>query len=367
MSSDSDDDLPQSTDPVDNAWALKIPQFKQEHNKGGMLEESSFATLFPKYREKYLRDAWPLVQKTLTEHHIKADLDLIEGSMSVKTTRKTWDPYVIIKARDMLRLMARSVPFEQAVRVLEDEISCDVIKIGKLVRNRDKFVKRRQRLIGPNGATLKSIELLTNCYVLVQGNTVAALGPYRGLQHVREIVNDTMNNIHPIYNVKALMIKRELAKDPNLRQDDWQRFLPKFKSKNISKRKQPKQRKEKGEYTPFPPAQPESKVDKQLASGEYFLKEDQKQAKRHKEREDRQKAVAKKNQEKRNEAFVPPQEDVPMGGGKKRKATDEKEGQKKSKTRKGEGEGGAVTAAAAAVDVKALKDKIKKANKRVKG
>ena len=57
------------------------------------------------------------------------------------------------------------------------------------------------------------------------------------------------------------MIKKELAKDPNLKNEPWDRFLPKFKSKNLSKRKKPQKKREKKEYTPFPPPQPESKVN----------------------------------------------------------------------------------------------------------
>ncbi|XP_030304921.1 KRR1 small subunit processome component homolog isoform X2 [Calypte anna] len=324
---------------VPDGW--KEPAFTREDNPKGLLEESSFATLFPKYREAYLKECWPLVQKALSEHYINATLDLIEGSMTVTTTKKTFDPYAIIRARDLIKLLARSVPFEQAVRILQDDVACDIIKIGSLVRKKETFIKRRGRLLGPKGSTLKALELLTNCYIMVQGNTVSALGPFSGLKEVRKVVLDTMKNIHPIYNIKTLMIKRELSKDPELRMQSWERFLPKFKRKNLNKRKEPKKKNTKKEYTPFPPAQPESQIDKELASGEYFLKERQKKQKRVQEIKAKQADALKKRQEERNKAFIPPKEKPVM---KTQKASTEKK-----------------------IDVEAIKEKVKNAKKKKLG
>mmetsp|Transcript_7026 Transcript_7026/g.30904 ORF Transcript_7026/g.30904 Transcript_7026/m.30904 type:complete len:272 (-) Transcript_7026:713-1528(-) len=214
-----------------------------------------------------------------------------------------------------------------------DDIASDIIKIGNLTRsdvltnvcavqdrlpnanrcrfclsrNKERFVKRRQRLIGPNGSTLKAIELLTECYVLVQGNTVSAVGSHKGLKQVRRIVEDCMNNVHPVYNIKILMIKRELSRDDELKSENWDRFLPKFKKKNQKQKKTA--RKEKKPYTPFPPLPPQSKVDKQLESGEYFLSERGKSKRSvHEKKEAAAQKSARKRQERAKDYIPPPAE-----------------------------------------------------------
>jgi ribosomal RNA assembly protein len=326
-----------------------------------MLEESSFATLFPAYREKYLREAWPGITRALKAVGVACELNLVEGSMTVKTTRSTTDPYIIVKCRDVIKLLARSVPVEQALRVLQDDVQGDVVKIGGIVANKERFVKRRQRLLGPDGQTLKAIELLTGCYCLVQGNTVSCVGSYRGIKQVRGIVEDCMNNVHPVYNIKTLMIRRELAKDPALANENWDRFLPKFKAKVKAAKKggadpvadeldgaeaaaqeqseeeqaeeqqqakwsaaaqeeeEPmeedasaaaakKPAKKKKKYSPFPPAQTPSKVDLALESGAYFASAQEREAKRRAERMAKADESHVERQVKRAKAFQAPAE-----------------------------------------------------------
>ncbi|KAK9474453.1 KRR1 small subunit processome component [Dipodascopsis tothii] len=306
MPSTHNRDKPWDVEGIDK-W--KEDEFKPEDNASQLpfTEESSFATLFPKYRESYLRQIWGDVTRALEPKGIACVLDLVEGQMSVKTTRKTYDPAAILKSRDLIKLLARSVPFPQAVKILDDTMACDIIKIGGIVRNKERFVKRRQRIIGPNGNTLKVLELLTQCYVLVQGTTVAVMGGYKGLKEARRIIIDCMHNIHPIYHIKELMIKVELAKNPELANESWDRFLPHFKKRNVA-RKKPKVVKDKKTYTPFPPAQQPRKVDLQMESGEYFLSKAEKaQRDNAQKHESRERAKAAKQQE-REKAFVPPKE-----------------------------------------------------------
>ena len=267
-----------------------------------------------------------MITRSLEKYGIACTLDLVEGSMTVKTTRKTYDPASILNARDLIKLLSRSVPAPQAVQILEDGVAADIIKIRNLVRNKERFVKRRQRILGPNGSTLKALELLTQCYILVQGNTVSAMGSYKGLKEVRRVVEDCMANIHPIYHIKELMIKRELMKDPELATENWERFLPHFKKRTLSKRRKPMNITDKSKkvYTPFPPPQEKSKVDLQIESGEYFLGKQAKERAVKERREEKQREKQTEKKRDRQKEFLPPRE----------------EGEKKEKKRKREEEDG---------------------------
>ncbi|KAH0487705.1 MAG: hypothetical protein KVP17_000765 [Porospora cf. gigantea B] len=260
-------DKPWDTDDVDK-WEVK--PFTEEDNPNGLLEESEFVIMFPKYREKYLKEMWPQLEAFMAEFRLEVHLDLAEGTVKVSNTKKTFDPYAIIKGRDLLKLVSRSVPFVQAKKVMEDNTFCDVIRISGYVRNKARFVNRRQRLLGPNGSTLKAIELLTECYVLVQGNTVCVLGTLKGIKLCRRIVVDCMKNVHPVYHVKELMIKRELEKDETLKNENWDRFLPQFRKRVTAKRAKKKIAK-KREKAVFPPLPTPRKEDLLMATGEYFL------------------------------------------------------------------------------------------------
>lgn len=105
------------------------------------------------------------------------------------------------------------------------------------------------------------------------------------------------------------MTKRELMKDPALKNESWDRFLPKFKKKNVQTKK-PKKQVVKKKYTPFPPPQQPSKVDLQLESGEYFMKEHEKKQKKQDEKEQAQQQKTAQKKKEKEAAFAAPKEEI---------------------------------------------------------
>ena len=131
-------------------------------------------------------------------------------------------------------------------------------------------------------------------------------------------------------------------KDSELKNEDWERFLPHFKKRTLSKRKKPLKITDKSRkpYTPFPPPQEKSKVDLQIESGEYFLGKQAKERAAKERREEQQREKQAEKEMVKQKEFVPPQENNTASSKKekkekkrKRKEENGSEGKKKKKRR----------------------------------
>lgn len=79
-------------------------------------------------------------------------------------------------------------------------------------------------------------------------------------------------------------------KDEKMKDENWDKFLPKFKQVKVN-RKKSKKISEKKEYTPFPPEPTPRQQDIKMETGEYFLSE--------KEIKQRKMEIKKKKQQQR--------------------------------------------------------------------
>jgi ribosomal RNA assembly protein len=106
-----------------------------------------------------------------------------------------------------------------------------------------------------------------------------------------------------------------------LKNESWDRFLPNYKKRSLSKRLKPHKinDKTKKPYTPFPPPAEPSKVDLQLEAGEYHIGREAKKRIAQEERLERQKAKKEEKKREREKDFVAPDEPVDGDGERKKK------------------------------------------------
>lgn len=266
----------------------EMVRFSETDFKNEFAEMSTEEVMYPQYREKYMIQTEKYIVKALEGKNLSCMVDVSKRTICVSTNRRTRDPFIFIKGVNFVKLVSRGVEVAEAMKILEDEYFCEVVDIKSMVKCKERFERRRERLIGPSGVTLKAIRMLTGCHVLVQGKTVSVIGGYRGVEEVKKTVVECMNNVlHPVYQIKRLIEKRKLEGDATKAGEDWERFLPRIKKS--SKRSKKVVARRTGE---LPSDIPARKEDIAMETGEYFMgdgcNEDERKEARRRAREARE-------------------------------------------------------------------------------
>ena len=207
-------------------------EFDESKFKHAFLETSSFSVMFAKHRLEYLRSVESFIKKACSRKNIEYTANYDEYTMEVSTTGRTRDPYVIIKGQSMIELLSKGVPLECAAEVLEEDIFSDIIPTHLLCSNEKTFERRKHRILNPK--ILKALELLTKCKVFISGKVACVVGNFRGLTDAKSVLISCFENLHPVYAIKELIIKRKLAKEN--KEGDWSRFMPEIKKTHAKKK-----------------------------------------------------------------------------------------------------------------------------------
>ncbi|ORE00131.1 KRR1 [Hepatospora eriocheir] len=200
----------------------KIPEWNEKLVKE-FTETSECAVMYPKFRMNYLKSVQKYIEKAL--HNKKLKFEMNDDEMRVFTTKQTRDPCAIISGDEMINLLSKGFCLEDAMKVLEDDIYSDIVKVNNLCAAKT-LENRKSRLQNPS--VIKALELLTKTKILVLNKIVGIIGEYDGIEVIKNVVIDCFQkNIHPAYKIKELMIKKNLSKDDV--KGNWDRFLPDIK------------------------------------------------------------------------------------------------------------------------------------------
>ncbi len=119
-------------------------------------------------------------------------IDSESGDVNVETEGA--DPIMALKARDLIKAIARGFSPERALVLLNEGYYFELLDVRDFTGKNPKAVHRmKARLIGRNGRTRQLLEELTEAEVSIYGNTIGIIGDYETAKVAHDAVEMLLN------------------------------------------------------------------------------------------------------------------------------------------------------------------------------
>ncbi len=151
MTSDQEQDAPDALQLDAYTFSLKIPKER-------------IAVLIGKQGQGKTE----LEQQTKT----KLNIDSEEGDVEIFSR----DPIALFTAKEIIRAIGRGFNPLVALQLLKQDYIYEQIQLNDYFKSKNHFIRVRGRLIGKDGKSRETIELLTETHISVYGKTVAVIG-----------------------------------------------------------------------------------------------------------------------------------------------------------------------------------------------
>gem|GEM_PF-99986 len=165
----------------------KIKKQDNEKTEEQELEETYDIINIPKDRVAVLIGKKGEIKKKIQkETSTKIEINS-DGEVIIKRKITTENPLKQLKARDIIKAIARGFSPEKAFLLLKQENYLEVINLSEYVS--DKSLKRiRSRIIGKEGKSRKIISKLTKTEIVIYGKTVSIIGKIQNIQITKKSI-----------------------------------------------------------------------------------------------------------------------------------------------------------------------------------
>jgi ribosomal RNA assembly protein len=126
--------------------------------------------------------------------HTQLEIDSEAGTVVINPQEDLEDPLLPWKTRSIVKAIGRGFNPEIALRLLDDDVSLDIIKLTEYVGKSKKALARQKgRIIGRDGITRQIIYEMTSVDMSVYGKTVSIIGDLDNILIAKEAVEMILN------------------------------------------------------------------------------------------------------------------------------------------------------------------------------
>ncbi len=119
----------------------------------------------------------------------KLDIDSETGTVSIIPDENMKDPLSAWKTRSVVKAIGRGFNPEISLRLLDDEVALDIIKLTDyLGKSKKAMARQKGRIIGREGRTRQIIKEMTGVDISIYGKTVSLIGNIESVMIAKEAV-----------------------------------------------------------------------------------------------------------------------------------------------------------------------------------
>jgi len=168
------------------------------------------------------------------EDRTGARLDVAEDGQVVIDETGVFEPLLGMKAQDIVKAIGRGFDPKKAYRILQDDVYFYLIDMREFTGRKTKQALHRlkSRIIGSDGKTRRTLEILTGADIAIYGHTIAIIGDLDEAESAKTGVEMILGGAKHSTVYKVLEAKRRDArfisyvgtgiedKDPVVDEDD---------------------------------------------------------------------------------------------------------------------------------------------------